>query len=72
MPAFNDEVLNEAVRRTDAVLLDFDDVLCPGGEPIDAWPGVDGEVRPDGVHFSESSSVAMARLWGPELVALAS
>lgn len=68
VPAYNSGVIAMVAERTGVSIMDLDSQLCPDGEATERWPGVEGELRPDGVHFSESSSSALAQFWGPQLL----
>jgi hypothetical protein len=48
-------------------VIDLNEQLCPGGEYQETLYGVEG-ARPDGLHFSDEGSLAVAHWLGPQLL----
>lgn len=67
----NDRVIEPlaAADSENVRLFDLDDVLCPGGEPLDSVEGV-GDIRFDGLHFSVGGARWFASAHGDELLAM--
>jgi lysophospholipase L1-like esterase len=63
----NDTILPALVaERPDVELFDLFSVLCPDGEFVPEFDGI--ELRPDGVHFSAEGSAWVADRIGSELI----
>jgi hypothetical protein len=57
-------------RPQSVTIIDLFAKVCPDGQFTDSMDGVD-QIRPDGLHFSESGAEWVAQWLGPQLVAVA-
>lgn len=70
LPAYEAAVI-DPLEASGIPVFDLDAVVCPDGQPRATWPGVEDEVRPDGVHFTEVGAASVASVIGPDLLEFA-
>jgi len=61
--------IRAALSMRNVYLVDFEQLVCPGGQCVDAVDGI--TLRPDGMHYDGPSAELVARWLGPRLQQLA-